>query len=536
MDLCRNLLGIRSYMLFADLLVRCNHILVCFIRFQDRMNDYAQKVYQNPASEHGYPIYLARRQGVTRKDLKLVLEYCYVGKVVDVSTDVRLERMKESCNYVLEECDGGEALADYKAQLNRWLKEYPNNPVYNPPLDPAKDPNSLEFPLSDEIRSDLTVLRKGMEGAFDTELPEDGLFDNSPNIYTEFGNEHEYFSTLVASHVDGSLPDLNMDIEGEVAWDQIQLELFKNDVTTEGQEKIWNKRANRTNIDDETWKQRRMDELYQSLVVRHEWDSSKVEPFKVFFGTLTQGWEAFLALCEQEFIPPVRNIPVENTNNVESRSKSAESKKSNILIEEDGNIDTGGVITTENETPRPKSRESIRSQLSVKSNTQASDKGSIARPKSEISYKSSASNDLTLVGTVVKDENVGDEDNIRPGSKESSRSDKVVDDSVVDNQTNGDDQMPSFEKMDSGLELDTPDHAEAEGRVSRENGSVGEGTQKIERRENDRVSSGNSNRYSDGGETPATTERESRTQSRYSDSEGTVQEQENTDAGTDPER
>jgi hypothetical protein len=55
---------------------------------------------------------------------------------------------------------------------------------------------------------------------------------------------------LIFRNVRFTLPDFDFTIDGEAAWAVIELDLVKNDKTTEKQEKIWRSRDNRTDLND----------------------------------------------------------------------------------------------------------------------------------------------------------------------------------------------------------------------------------------------------------------------------------------------
>lgn len=423
------------------------------------MTQYAQKIYDTAADEHGYPIYLARRQGVSRKELKLVLQYCYIGNVVDLSKHEYLSRIKQDAEAVLE--DGNiDQLPDYRDQLNRWIREYPNNPVYNESPEPEKDPNGEPFPLPADIQSDPSILRKWIETfEWDTELGD--YWNNDPNIYTDVGDVHEEFATLVASHVDSSIPDLDLTIDGDVAWIQVELDLFKNDVSTEAQEATWKKRETRTNLENEAWLEKRREELYQSLIQRHEWEVSKVEPYRVFFDRIKEDWAKFQKLCEEEFVPKRNSralAPVSDKPNTE--------KAEEILV-----LDNGS---------RPNSRESIRSKTSDNIISR-NDSAPLEREKSNEVPKSASSRKSDV--SVKKSEN----------GEDTNQSDGLLD------------ETPGIEKTDSGLELDTPDQG-----VNERRNSIN-ATPKSNDSEPKRPGS----RYSDD-ETPVQQDVEQRVGSRYS--------------------
>lgn len=382
------------------------------------MNQYHTKMYDSPAVEHGYPVYLARSQGVSRKELKHVLASCYIGNVVELSQESILAKMKNDVNETLEELQDVDGLNDFKNQLSRWFRNYPNIAVYNTLPDADKDPNSLAFRLPDDILSDLSVLRSWVESfEWDTELPEGGYFGKEEYVFTDFGNEHEVFSELVASRVDISIPELDMEIEGEAAWKIIDLDIFKNDVTTDAQEEIWKARETRTNLEDETWREKRIYTLYQKMVHRHEWPHSKVEPYMVFFDKMKQDWEKFQKLCEEEFVPPKRD-----GNEIKTMASLDQPP-------------------SEGEQPSPDDKTA---DLDQQSNERTGSRDE-SRPKSE----------ENVINNTLQENGSLNECSSRLSSKQSNRSDQIRAEDNNVNSANG--EMPALEKMDSGLELETPE-------------------------------------------------------------------------------
>lgn len=264
--------------------------------------------YQPPT----YPIYVAREHGVSRKELASVLAVCRVGNCVNIPREEYLARMKQSAEYVLEEDTGSEYFKDYKNQLDRWLADYPMNKVNNDPPTAQSDPNETTFPLPPDIQADPSVLRKWIETwtEFDLVVPEEGAWQQQPLLKDDWGDTHELYAKVVQEHHDdGSMEPFDMNIDGDVAWIEIELDLFKNDKTTDSQDLVWKKRATRTNLNDPEWMKKRRDELGMALKKRYELRQKEypVENFISFAEILEQHWKEFQELCEKEFIVPEGN-------------------------------------------------------------------------------------------------------------------------------------------------------------------------------------------------------------------------------------
>ncbi|XP_045187578.2 uncharacterized protein LOC123545308 [Mercenaria mercenaria] len=229
---------------------------------------------RTPGGQFLYPIHVARHHGLTRKELAEVLEYCRVGISIDVPREQYLARMKQSVEFVLEaDTDGTDYLLDYMDQLNRWLADYPMNKVYNDPPDTKLDPNKLAFPLPADMQSDPSVLREWIETeiAFDCNVPVEGAWPMKELLKNDWRDTHDLYANEIQEHHGNEATEpLDMAIDGDVAWVEIELDLFKNDKTTEHQETVWNKRAIRTNLIDPMWMKKRREELAEILKKRYE--------------------------------------------------------------------------------------------------------------------------------------------------------------------------------------------------------------------------------------------------------------------------
>lgn len=276
------------------------------------------------------PVQKASEHGVPRRTIRFILQCCKVGRWEDLPLETYLERMKLSADNVVEEIQLGDIdmvyVDDYKQQISRWLAVFPNVKRENKLDDYKVDPNEIEFPLPAEIKSSPNELRRFIESyePFDTS---DGALALREVQYDKLDDTHEFFAKLVAEdHTDDTLDDLDMAIEGEAGWDVVQVELFKNDVTTEKQNEVWKLRALRTTLENPDWMRKRRHALAMSLTKRHEWEPNVTEPYLQFCERLETGWKQFQELCQKEFVPPKRRT-VDDDQMPESNSTNAKSER-----------------------------------------------------------------------------------------------------------------------------------------------------------------------------------------------------------------
>ena len=263
----------------------------------------------NMLSGHsGYPVYVARYYGVRRKEMNAILPACQIGILINMSREEFLSRLKHCVDNIKTDLEKEEHLTenlvDYLEQLSRWLSSYPNVEL-EPPVDRTNvDPNQCEFPLPEKIRADSTVLRywsKDWE-PFDMTIDEEGAWHIIPLLNEDWGDVHQLYADLVAGNRDEAIPDLDMEIEGEAAWNVIELDIIKNDKTTEGQEQIWKTRESRKDLDDPERMKRRRKQLADNFLARHE-NSKRLKaedmiPHLDWASTLEQHWKEFQELCE----------------------------------------------------------------------------------------------------------------------------------------------------------------------------------------------------------------------------------------------
>ena len=221
---------------------------------------------------------------------------CQVGVLVRMPREWHMKKVLQEINKTLgtmsiQECP------DLWAQLFRWKNQIAR---LVDDVKPGTDPNGVVFPLPAPILEDPLVLRPW------------GPYFNWNNSYTDYisrtpawppndgTDTHDYFAKLVASsrHTGG----FSTNLDGRSAWCEIQPNLM--DVPTDEQERIWRVRAKRTDLNDEQKMREQRRKIADSLTRRHEWPPAKVEPFLAFADNLKAGWEAFLALCRKDWIPP----------------------------------------------------------------------------------------------------------------------------------------------------------------------------------------------------------------------------------------
>ena len=258
-------------------------------------------------TEYGsYPIYIARYNGVRKKEMDRILPASQIGKLVSISREEYLSRLKHCVDNVKSDLEAEEKLteylADYLEQLSRWLSSYPNVEL-EPPVDRTNvDPNQCEFPLPEKIRADSTVIRQWARNweEFDTSVDEGGVWLLMPLLNEDWGDVHQTFVDTCAKREDVNLPEMNMEIEGEAAWGVIQLDIVKNDETTEQQEETWKAREKRKDLNDPERMRRRRKEIADSFLKRHDTrlKAEDMVQYGEWAHRLEEHWKEFQELCE----------------------------------------------------------------------------------------------------------------------------------------------------------------------------------------------------------------------------------------------
>ncbi|XP_060599620.1 uncharacterized protein LOC132753195 [Ruditapes philippinarum] len=456
----------------------------------------------DPYITHSYPIYIARQHKVSRKELAKVLLCCHVGYSVEVPEEQKLSRMKQSAENVLEELDSDSDYAkEFRDQLNRWLASYPHCKIANDPPDATTNPNELTFPLPADIHSDPTVLRKWIETwtAFDCEVPAEGAWVMAEFTNEGLGDTNEVFANAVKEgHGIEALDPLDMTIDGDAAWFVIELDLFKNDQTTEQQENVWKKRATRTNLNDPVWMKNRREELGDVLKKRYmEMEKDyPMENFKNFAEILEKHWEEFQTLCAKEFTPPVRKV----RETPEIKPDSTENYKTDKEQVSDhmDNTDNKHIFNHDDESQMKEDRSvnehcdyeanSLVLESNIKQDTENNER-SESRGSFDGTCKRDTPENNSRAGSGRSSSNKGisSDDKLRTRSRESDQSTKKRDSpenilrlqsresSRTSNKEEGSnnviedqDQMPNLETNDSGLDLTSNDQLDV-GKASVEN-------------------------------------------------------------------
>lgn len=258
-------------------------------------------------TEYGsYPVYVARLNGVRRKEMDQVLPASQVGKLGGISREEYLSRLKQSVDNVISDLEAEEKLTeylvDYLEQLSRWLSSYPNVELEQPVDRTNVDPNQCEFPLPDKIRADSTVIRKWARDwiEFDMTIDEGGAWPLIPLLNEDWGDLHQTYVDICAKREDAELPEMNMEIEGEAAWNVIPLDVVKNDETTDQQEETWKAREKRKDLNDPERMRRRRKQIADSFLKRHD-TRLKAEDMVQYVDwahRLEEHWKEFQELCE----------------------------------------------------------------------------------------------------------------------------------------------------------------------------------------------------------------------------------------------
>ena len=292
---------------------------IVFSRVQEYLDmigqdQYSADVILTGSTEYGsYPVYVARNNGVRRTEMVKVLPASQIGKLGAISREEYLSRLKQSVDNVKSDLEAEERLTeylvDYLEQLSRWLSSYPDVELEQPVDRTNVDPNQCEFPLPDKIRADSTVIRQWARDwiEFDMTVDEDGAWLLVPLLNEDWGDVHQTYVDTCAKREDVNLPDLNMEIEGEAAWDVLPLDVVKNDITTDQQEDTWKAREKRKDLNDPERMKRRRKQIADSFLKRHD-TRLKAEDMVEYVDwahRLEEHWKEFQELCET-FVPKQR--------------------------------------------------------------------------------------------------------------------------------------------------------------------------------------------------------------------------------------
>ncbi|OWF38389.1 hypothetical protein KP79_PYT10735 [Mizuhopecten yessoensis] len=175
------------------------------------------------------------------------------------------------------------------------------------PLSPPKaggDPNILAYPLPNSVAADPESIRRWAETweVFDLVLPEDGAwgwhgFENL--VFSDIKECADFPQLLrLSENGDEDLLEFDTEVEGEAAWDVIEVDLFKDDVTTEEQNLIWEEREKRSDLDDPEKMKKRRENLEEYFIIKYEWESSALDAYRGWADTLEAGWQNFQKLCD----------------------------------------------------------------------------------------------------------------------------------------------------------------------------------------------------------------------------------------------
>lgn len=242
-------------------------------------------------------------------DIKPELPGCKVADVFnqgELYEDI-IKDSKDTLQYLKGESNITEYQKEYQQLLERFLNICDNiNSVSennsNDSNEPSgQDPNTIEFPLPEPILADCTVLRKWIEKwqPFDTDIPKEGVLAELPDKVVNALSDPVELQDICRVSSDG-LPDFDFTIDGEAAWAVIELDLVKNDKTTEKQEKIWRSRDNRTDLNDPMFLLSKQTRLEMYFINKYEWERSKLDQYRGFTTRLQRAWKEFQALCKVE--------------------------------------------------------------------------------------------------------------------------------------------------------------------------------------------------------------------------------------------
>ncbi|CAL1538542.1 unnamed protein product [Lymnaea stagnalis] len=187
-------------------------------------------------------------------------------------------------------------MSEYMRLLQRWMSNYRHaNPKHLQWI--GHDINNSPFPLPEEINGARPQLRDWLDWwvPFDTEIPAGGAWPVCDVSEFDLGDPHEIFVSSLKSCVD--LTCLDMDIDGEVAWEVIQEGLFAADVLTPEQEMTEQQRSRRTDLCDPRRMAARREELLHYFVWKYQYEYDKFRPFLDWADAMAEGERRFLNMC-----------------------------------------------------------------------------------------------------------------------------------------------------------------------------------------------------------------------------------------------
>ncbi|KAK3093777.1 hypothetical protein FSP39_020094 [Pinctada imbricata] len=276
------------------------------LEFVARANSYEMEYYRPHDFRWFAPIYQLSHVGLKISLIKRYVEKCIVADLKVTTEEEYWSDVRQDVLTVISEIDrapeimfSDEYLQELKEVYQRFLEKYDRtngNPDSRDPV--SGDPNQAPFPLDHPFSEHPELLRAWTETweTFDTEVPEK---EWDPWCYKEkFEDIPKPEEVLVRTYLD-DLPPLNHEIDGEAAWEVIEVDLFKNDVTTPEQDNIWKSRESRPGWDDPKRMEQRRQKIEQYYIAKYEWPESKLEPYRGFCARLQESWDKFQVLCTE---------------------------------------------------------------------------------------------------------------------------------------------------------------------------------------------------------------------------------------------
>ena len=218
--------------------------------------------------------------------------------------------------------DGAAGINEYfRRQLFRWLANVSVNlNNYGKNCAPCGvDPNTVTFPLPEDIKKDLGVLRNwnlnydresnwdddvtidNYDDSDDDDSDDDDDEDNDGDEDTVDGKKdpHELFVDLLASRVDAQIEPFDMTIDGAVPWIELEKDVIKTDTHDEQSNAIFNKRAKRKLLSAKQMQQKRA-ELNERYVCLYGEPNASKNMFEDLATNLEAAWKEFDALLVKD--------------------------------------------------------------------------------------------------------------------------------------------------------------------------------------------------------------------------------------------
>ena len=250
--------------------------------------------------------------GLDSRTISLCMKKCQISALRKDKKE-EAEDLKQDINVLIEEISGArdssQNLSEYRDQLRRACEKFSlGSNVETDETKSAGDWNQKAFPLPEIFLKNPKLIRNWIENweIFDTTVKEGDGWDFSLKqweVFEKDSDEMKIDNTKLHRTELDELPALDLSIEGEAGWGVIPVDIVKDDVTTPQQEKTWEAREKRTNLNDPVHMEKRRMAIEKYFLTtyadRFTWASKRVEGFRCFADNLKKAEQEFQELCEK---------------------------------------------------------------------------------------------------------------------------------------------------------------------------------------------------------------------------------------------